>query len=95
MAVISMPKCRKQEPLYTNAWCRQILQERLLFVASDGEHAIKDHMITLRLDDRNGKTVNNDPEMANQGSKTCSRQDSGMCATGNRPENTGYNVSDC
>ena len=30
MAVISMPKCRKQEPSYTNAWCRQILQERLL-----------------------------------------------------------------
>ena len=65
------------------------------FVASDGEHAIKDHMITLRLDDGTEKTVNNDPEMANQGSKTCSRQDSGMCATGNRPENTGYNVSDC
>ena len=28
-------------------------------------------------------------------SKTCSRQDSGVCATDNRPENTGYNVSDC
>ncbi len=43
----------------------------------------------------NGKTVNNDPEMANQSSKTCSRQDSGMCAAGNRPANSGYDVSDC
>ena len=62
------------------------------FVASDGDQGSYDH---VKIGRWNGKTVNNDPEMANQGSKTCSRQDSGMCATGNRPENTGYNVSDC
>ena len=65
MAVISMPlerSAEKQEAAsYTKLSMvfRQILcpGTRGYFVASDGEHAIKDHMITLRLDDGTEKQL--------------------------------------
>ena len=51
MAVDIYAQVQETRASYTNAWCRQILQERLLLWHLMEEHAIKDHMITLRLDD--------------------------------------------
>ena len=58
------------------------------FVASDGESR-RSRIRYVKIGRWNGKTVNDDPEMANQEFQDLFTTGSpGMCATGNRPENT-------
>ncbi len=94
MAEISMPKCRRQEPSYTNAWCRQILQERLLLWHLM-ENTIDEIILSLSDWMMERKELTMTQRWPIRVPRPVHDQYSGLCATGYRTENTGYNVSNC